>query len=155
MKRRTVIAEELRRLELDNGRLLAEDVVLAASSPDSPLHDQFEWDDSKAAAAHRLDQARELIRSVRIELLVGERRVITVAYVRDPEAEEKNEAGYQAVRVLRGNAERAREAIVNEFASAAAHLRRARDLATVLGFADEVQKLADDVVRVRASIEAV
>ena len=46
------------------GILKAEDVVEAATDPDSPLHDQFTWDDTKAAKEYRLWQARELIRVV-------------------------------------------------------------------------------------------
>lgn len=36
-------------------------VAWAERNPDSELHDKFEWDDQKAAHAHRLDQARHLI----------------------------------------------------------------------------------------------
>jgi hypothetical protein len=41
-------------------------VVDSASEPSSPLHSLFTWDDEAAAAAHRLDQARQLIRKVKI-----------------------------------------------------------------------------------------
>lgn len=51
---------------LHDGLLPAEAVVDAARSPTSPLHDRFEWDDSVAAHAHRLTQARRLIASVTI-----------------------------------------------------------------------------------------
>jgi len=46
------------------GELTPEDVVEAARSANSPLHEYFEWSDSAAAHQHRLDQARGLIRSV-------------------------------------------------------------------------------------------
>lgn len=39
-------------------------VVLAARPQGAPLHPAFEWDDRRAAVAHRLDQARYLIRSI-------------------------------------------------------------------------------------------
>lgn len=41
-------------------------VVDDARNKLSPLHDCFEWDDSKAAHAHRLERARYLIRSVEV-----------------------------------------------------------------------------------------
>lgn len=44
--------------------LNAELVVDEAVSPTSPLHDAFEWDNTLAAEAHRLEQARGLIRAV-------------------------------------------------------------------------------------------
>ena len=60
------IEEALRRVKKDDqdGILTAEAVVEAAKDPESPLHHQFEWDDSAAAHAHRLNQARQLIRTV-------------------------------------------------------------------------------------------
>lgn len=42
-------------------------VVNAARDEKSPLHQHFEWDDAKAAHAHRLDQARGLIRLIRVQ----------------------------------------------------------------------------------------
>ena len=39
-------------------------VVRAAQPKSSPLHPAFEWDDLKAAAAHREDQAKYLIRHI-------------------------------------------------------------------------------------------
>lgn len=54
---------ELLRLEC-KGELTPADVVKAARNENSPLHSFFEWDDSAAAEAHRLNQARGLIRAV-------------------------------------------------------------------------------------------
>lgn len=47
-----------------HGELTPEDVVKDAQRNNSPLHRFFEWNDSKAAHAHRLAQARGLIRAV-------------------------------------------------------------------------------------------
>ena len=47
------------------GFLLASDVVKAAKIKSSPLHDAFEWNNKKAAAAYRLDQASYLIQALR------------------------------------------------------------------------------------------
>jgi len=57
------ITSELARIaEENNGVLLPKAVVEAARSQNSPLHSWFEWDDSVAAEAYRLEQARYLIR---------------------------------------------------------------------------------------------
>jgi hypothetical protein len=57
-----IIVSELRRLASEHGGVLKPEVVVdAARDADSPLHSQFEWDDDKAAHAHRLWQARILI----------------------------------------------------------------------------------------------
>lgn len=53
---------ELEAIRLRHGGILrAADVVEGARDPGHPLHEEFEWDDDKAAAAFRLWQARELI----------------------------------------------------------------------------------------------
>ncbi len=57
---------EFARIRKRRGRLTPAFVVDAAKSPNSPLHSCFTWDDRAAGRAHRLQQAAELIRSVRI-----------------------------------------------------------------------------------------
>lgn len=54
--------EELRKKL--KGEITPQDVVDDARKAKSPLHSFFEWDDSSAAEAYRLQQARGLIRSV-------------------------------------------------------------------------------------------
>lgn len=58
--------EDIRRSNGD--RLTPEAVLQRARSSNSALHDHFEWDDTKAAEAHRLGQAGELIRSIQIDV---------------------------------------------------------------------------------------
>lgn len=49
------------------GRLRPGQVVEAAEPEDSPLHPHFEWNNERAGDAYRLDQARTLIRSIRVD----------------------------------------------------------------------------------------
>ena len=60
------ILSQLRAIaQADQEQLLKpEAVVAAASDPASPLHEHFTWDDSVAASKWRLEEARQLIRSV-------------------------------------------------------------------------------------------
>lgn len=51
---------------LAEGELAPKAVVDAARSASHPLHAHFEWDDAIAAEAHRLEQARHIIRIVRV-----------------------------------------------------------------------------------------
>lgn len=51
-----------------NGLLEPEMVVDAARDKESPLHDAFEWDDALAAEEHRKGQARELVRSLTVDI---------------------------------------------------------------------------------------
>lgn len=66
--------------EDEGGALHPRDVVADARQPTSPLHPLFEWDDRKAAVAHRLTQARDIIGSIVVHV-TGEEDS-TLHYVR-------------------------------------------------------------------------
>lgn len=62
-----VIGEALDKIRVAaGGELEPKAVVDAAREKSHPLHAHFEWDDSLAAEAYRLDQARNVIRVVRV-----------------------------------------------------------------------------------------
>jgi hypothetical protein len=62
-----VIGDRLENLtEKFGGNLTAEQVLADAKKASSPLHQEFEWDDSAAAQSYRLTQARYLIRSIEV-----------------------------------------------------------------------------------------
>lgn len=63
-----LIGPELERIGKVERFITAEVVLKHASAKRSPLHDYFEWDDSKAAREYRLDQARHLLHSIVIEM---------------------------------------------------------------------------------------
>lgn len=48
------------------GEFTPADVVEAARPKKSPMHNCFEWDDTKAAEAHRLNQARHMVQRIRV-----------------------------------------------------------------------------------------
>lgn len=60
------VGQELERIRTTRGQLRPQDVLEEAQSPDSPLHNAFEWDDSKAAKRFRLQQAGKLIVSIQV-----------------------------------------------------------------------------------------
>lgn len=63
-----IIGEALNKIAESNGGALKPKAVLeSARNNRHPLHKHFEWDDALAAESYRLDQARELIRVVRVE----------------------------------------------------------------------------------------
>lgn len=147
-EKRQAIQERLLQLEDENGRLTPESVLEDARDPESPLHDQFEWDTDKAAHRYWLDQARTIITSVRVVTKTEKSIVSTVYYTRDPSAG-PHEQGYRSVPRLRTDADAAREAIVQEFTRVADLLRRARELAIALSVEDQVDVLLTDVVRLQ------
>lgn len=69
------VGEELARLEVRPGDFhRTPDVLDEARNPDSPLHRCFEWNDDKAAEAHRLHQCRAMLRSIAVVIVRGEKR---------------------------------------------------------------------------------
>jgi hypothetical protein len=58
--------ERLERLRAKHGGLTAQIVVADARSMRSPLHDDFEWDDERAAHEFRLEQARDMLANVTV-----------------------------------------------------------------------------------------
>lgn len=60
------IKDELQQIYDERGKLTPVIVVDAARAEGHPLHDRFDWDNDTAAESWRREQARQLIRSVRI-----------------------------------------------------------------------------------------
>lgn len=60
-------ARELERIR-SRSALTPEAVVTSASDPANPLHPAFDWNDQTAAHEHRLQQARQLIRAVHVQI---------------------------------------------------------------------------------------
>lgn len=150
---RDAIRQRLAELELNGGgRLTPAAVVEDAKDPASPLHDCFQWDDEKAAHAHRLDQARSLITGIRIVQKTDRTAVRAVFYVRDPSAAD-DEQGYVSTTTLRSDADSARAAIVAEFSRVADMLRRAREIAKALECEDDVETLLRSVVDLRSRFD--
>lgn len=57
-------AAELSRIRTIHGALTPAVIVEEAEVESSPIHPHFEWDDTKAAAAHRQQQASQLCRAI-------------------------------------------------------------------------------------------
>lgn len=96
MKKKLVV-EELEKIRKRNkgGLLQPKAVVDAARDEDSPLHRYFEWDDSKAADQHRLQQARELI--VRVTVIRDDVSPEPFqAYVSLPSSRTRKNGGYSS-----------------------------------------------------------
>ncbi|MCK9505893.1 MAG: hypothetical protein M0Q95_17155 [Porticoccaceae bacterium] len=69
MENHEAVRKELVAIAQGNGGvILPRSVVEAAKDRKSPLHSWFCWDDSEAAERYRIIQARELIRSVKVEI---------------------------------------------------------------------------------------
>ena len=136
------VAPVLERIEARHGALTPGAVVREASKKSSPLHTWFEWDDTEAARLFRLEQARDLIRSVTVTITGGDDEELTVrafVHVSEDESEYENIAS-----VMRTPEKKAR---LMEMArrDMAAFVQKYRDLeavATVIAAIARVRKAA-------------
>ena len=139
--------QELKAIESRAGKLTPEQVVNAAADEASALHSCFTWDDSEAAAKWRLDEAREIIRSVRIETVIEERTIRSVAYVHDP-GQDTNDAGY--ISMLKVSKPDAVEVVRAELNAIAALLERAIGIAQAK--AGAVPGVAEKIIGIKAQV---
>jgi hypothetical protein len=93
-----VAHEELERIREENGKLTAEPIVEAARPESSPLHPAFNWDDESAAHQHRLWQARQLIRSIRV--VHDEAEESEPVYIHVSRTDEDGGGSYEPIAVL-------------------------------------------------------
>lgn len=149
-----VIRAVLEMLEDDDGCITPDIVLDAAKDPGSPLHDHFEWDDAKAGHSWRLEQARQLIRAVRVEIVneAIEIPVVTYGYVRNPEMPHREQGYISTVRV-RSKEEIAREVVKQELARAVSAMRRCEEIADLLNLRPTVAKAVKSMKTHQARIE--
>lgn len=66
-----IIGPVIEALAESGGAVTARDVLDAARSTNSPLHPYFEWDDKRAADLHRLQEAKNMLRAIKIKFTDG------------------------------------------------------------------------------------
>jgi hypothetical protein len=99
--------------EAHGGILQPKAVVDAARNPNSPLHDAFEWNDSAAAEAYRLYQARQLIRVVVRYEQVGTKTVPCRVFVSLSNDRKDDDGGYRLVTNVLSDAEQRRQLLAD------------------------------------------
>jgi hypothetical protein len=130
--------------ETNKGTITPEQVVEAARDPRSALHHHFTWDNDAAAHAHRLNEARALIRTVKIDVTVTNFATAKAPqFVRTPDL--RQQPGYISVGILRDDPDQSLEVLMAEFQRAAMALRRAQAVAVVLGLRENVVGLQRQV----------
>lgn len=67
--------------EKNNNKLTDKSVLNTAKNKNHPLHDYFEWNNTKAAELYRKRQARDLIRCVVVERMVGRKPISVRAFI--------------------------------------------------------------------------
>jgi hypothetical protein len=137
-------ADFIRSLANEHGFIEPSDLVAAARPKNSVLHDEFEWNSEKAAEAHRIDTARRLIRYVRIELIINEQVINAVGYVSDPNRPSKSRR-YVDLTIVAANEMMRQEVLMAELTRIVAQIRRAQEVAAVLGLSRQLAGMLSDV----------
>jgi hypothetical protein len=136
----------------DQGRLTPEGVLEAASDDDSPLHRFFEWDDHEAAHQYRVEQARRLIRGVRVVVTYEDHEVAMPRYVRDLSVEEGKQGYINADRV-RKDPGKSKALMLYEMQRAFAHVQRAINVADGVGEVSAAKTVAAAIRRLIKALE--
>lgn len=149
-----LIEERLARIAAQGNGCITPDAVIAdAKDSRSPLHDQFEWDDSVAAHQYRLDQARALIRTVKCRVDIVSNTLAAPSYVRDPRAGGESQ-GYVSIAKVATQADLARNVLRDEMGRVVAAMERARSIADVLGLTDDLDKLLAMIAEIKNRAKA-
>ena len=131
VKRRQAVVAELHRIYQDGGGVLeAKAVLVLAANPDNVLHSYFEWDDTVAAGRYRLEQARDLIRTVTVKFTIEKMILKLPCYVPD-QTRLRAIGGYTLITAVTTTDAR-KATIIQELDAAVSHLQRAGNIARVL-----------------------
>lgn len=126
-----------------DGVLTPDAVIEDARDPDSPLHDLFEWDDSKAAHEYRRVTARSFIRSIEVRIIQPAEPVVRVSmFVRDVR-QSHDKQGYRHIDDVGSDAALAVASLQAEWERVNSALIRYRSLCAYLGRGDEMEHIIE------------
>lgn len=150
---RNAIETRLAKISKENNKGLTPDAVINdAKNKNSPLHSYFDWDNDSAGHKFRIEQARTLIRSFRVEIITNERTVSVVRYIRNPEIK-GNDQGYVETAKVRSAEETAYAAFSSEMTRLGSIIERTESLADVLGFQKEFDKFKRSFVLLSSKVK--
>jgi hypothetical protein len=108
--------------------LKPEVVVSLASNPNNPLHSMFNWDDPSAAHSYRLWQARQLISSYRVVVIINKKpREVKLYYEKSRKPEDGG--GYASATKLASSPEATDRALLTMLRRISSELVNAINLA--------------------------
>lgn len=82
-----IVGSIVEQIEETEGKVTSEKLLDVAKDPDSPIHNMFEWDDTKAAEKYRLSTSAHIINGLRV-------------VVKTSEGEEKKLSAFVSVKVV-------------------------------------------------------
>lgn len=84
------------------GGITSQLLVIEASKKDSPLHDCFEWDETKAAGQWRIEQGRLLLKNLIVAVIEDEEEepIYVRCFISPIEVEEKGGTSYLTIKEI-------------------------------------------------------
>lgn len=132
------------------GRIVPRRVWKAAQADKNhPLHNDFEWDMKLSAEENWDRRAAQLIREIRLEVIIDDRKVAAPYYVSDPRSDEP---GYISTVRIAKREDWAQSVLLDELKRLEGGINRARDLATVFKLESEFERLLENLFEVRRRV---
>jgi hypothetical protein len=131
----------------NDGVLLPEHVVAHAEEPTSPLHGYFTWDDEVAGHQYRLGEAARLIRTVRVEMLGRNERMVQVRAFESLPRDRGAGGGYRPITDIISSEEFRKELLESALKDLEAFQRRYSMLAELADVFAEIAKVKAKVRR--------
>ncbi len=155
-KVKAAVKAELDRLNAAHDGLRPSDVVAAAAHTKSPLHGEFEWDDSTAGHEYRLMQARKLIRMSVTVVNRGDGDTVTDRYVHIPPItpDLENPRSREGVYLRMSAVVRNDDLFARALSALVANLNRARQAAQELRDAAEGTDDSERLARIGLAVTA-
>lgn len=148
--KRELIRQAIAELADSNGNVSAKAVFEAARSPNSVLHGEFEWNGESAVMQLGMQRAAELIRSVRVEVIIDTHKVVAPYYVNHPSSSRSGE--YVPVQSIQGDRAIKHGVLINEISRIEAAINRARAVVGILDVQQEFETMLSSISAIRAKV---
>jgi hypothetical protein len=134
-----------------DGIVTSRGVFEAARSENNILHGEFIWNGSEAVEALGLRRAAELIRTVRIKIVVDSQKIISPYYINNPRDDKAGE--YVPVTFVRESEPMKHGVLLAEIARIERAIRRGMAIAGALDIEQEFEAMMQSVDAIRQRIE--
>lgn len=132
-----------------SGRIIPGLVVAAAKNSKSVLHGEFNWNEKEAAMEHWLDRARQLIREVKLRVVIDDKTIVAPYYVSDPSRED---SAYITTISVAKDSEIAENVLLDELKYCERSIIRARAVASAIGLLPDLERLLEGILEIRRRV---
>jgi DNA-directed RNA polymerase subunit L len=148
--KRELVRNAILELADANGHIDRRAVFEAARSPNSVLHSEFEWDGEAAILELGLQRASELIRVIKIEVVVDSHKIVAPYYINHP-SDSKNGV-YVPLAGVKDDATIKQGVLINEVSRIESAIKRARAIAGALDLENEFDAMMSSVNNIRSRL---